>query len=103
MNEQLNLWRLSPVAQPNDPSWQGRRIWSELQIVAGAAGQALLLAARFDFEQAGIRTPDSQDQQQLRSGFEDERLYRLDRLDAPAPEGSSAGDIVSAQLLVPNA
>ena len=100
-NKSNHLWRLTPVARPDDPTWQGRRVWSELQIVAGSAGEALLLAARYDLEQAGEQTRDSQDRQQLRSGFEDEHLYRLDRLDSPTPHDASAGDVTLARLLTP--
>lgn len=97
------LWRLSPVARPDDPTWQGRRIWSELQIVAISSGEALILAARFALGQANEHTRGSQDRQQLRSGFEDERLYRIDRLDTRPPCSALSGHVMLARLLSPEA
>jgi hypothetical protein len=89
-----HVWRLTPVARADDPRWQGRRIWSELVIVAGNVGEAVLLAARHDEQASGYRVSDSQDGQQLRSGFEDELLYRADRLEATAPAGARAGHVI---------
>jgi hypothetical protein len=97
MNQETSLlWRFTPVASPNDPTWQGRKVWSYLEIVAATSGEAILLAARYEETQAGRSTVDSQDHQQLRSGFEDERLYRVDRLEASPPAGSVAGQVIGA-------
>jgi hypothetical protein len=98
MSEPTNhVWRLTPVARPDDPTWQGRRIWTQLDIVAATVGEAILLAARYDEDQGGRDTADSQDRQQLRSGFEDERLYRADRLDDAPPDGAQAGQVILAR------
>jgi hypothetical protein len=98
MSEPTNhVWRLTPVARPDDPTWQGRRIWSQLDIIAASVGEAILLAARYDEQEAGRDTTDSQDRQQLRSGFEDERLYRADRLEDAPPVGAVAGQVILAR------
>jgi hypothetical protein len=94
-----HIWRFVPVARVDDPTWQGRRIWAELEIVAATAGQAILLASRFDEAEAGRSTATSQDGQQLRSGFEDERLYHLARTAAPSPPAASPGQIIRARRL----
>jgi hypothetical protein len=98
MSEPTNhVWRLTPVARPDDPTWQGRRIWSQLDIIAASVGEAILLAARYDEGKAGRDTADSQDRQQLRSGFEDERLYRADRLEDAPPASAVAGQVILAR------
>jgi len=98
MSEPTNhVWRLTPVASPDDPTWQGRRIWSQVDVVAASAGEAILLAARYDEEKGGRDAADSQDRQQLRSGFEDERLYRADRLEDALPAGAQAGQVILAR------
>lgn len=91
----LMVWRFTPVAEPVDPSWQGRRIWQKLDVVAGSAGEAILAAVRHDQSETGLTDGQSQDHQQARSGFEDERLYRVDRLPEPPPSTAITGQVLS--------
>jgi hypothetical protein len=92
------IWRFTPVAKPEDPAWQGRRIWADFQIVAATAGEAVLLASQQDELLGGRSVRDSQDLQQLRSGFEDSVLYRVDRMDVVAPSEQPPGTVVSKEL-----
>lgn len=92
----LAIWRLTPVASPSDPAWQGRRIWNRIEIIAASAGEALLQADRYEREVTGLTDADSQDHQQRRSGFADPTLYRVDRLDKPTPADATPGQIVYA-------
>lgn len=97
MAETLRVWRLSPVAQTVDPAWQGRRIWTRVDVVAGTVGEAILAAVRHEQALTANTDQNSQDHQQGRSGFEDERLYRVDRLPEAAPAGALPGDVVFAE------
>jgi hypothetical protein len=97
--DELFLWKFTPVARPDDPTWQGRDIWSNYQIVAATAGEAILLASRSDEQEKGRSVEASQDRQQLRSGFEDPLLYRLDRIDAVDPNKLSRGTVVATERL----
>jgi hypothetical protein len=97
--ETLFIWRFTPVARPDDPAWQGRSIWSELRVVAPTAGAAILVAGRHYQSALGIDTEASQDRQQVRSGFEDVKLYRLDRL-GPALAGASQDTVLFEKRLV---
>jgi hypothetical protein len=99
--ETLFIWRFTPVARPDDPAWQGRAIWSDLRVVAPTAGAAILVAGRHYQEAHGIDTEASQDRQQVRSGFEDVKLYRLDRLE-PVLEGLAEGSVHFEKRLAKN-
>lgn len=89
MNQQLYLWQFTPVARRDDPAWQGRPVWTDLQIVAATAGEAILLASRYDQAERGLSG------QERRSGLEDPLLYRCDRMH-PAPPEYVRGTVVFA-------
>jgi hypothetical protein len=73
-------WKLTPVASPDDPRWQGRAIWSEVIVKAPTAAFARLYAAKWELQdmdgQVGNESPSP------KSGFEDEKLYWVRRLPA---------------------
>ncbi len=97
MTDQLAVWRITPVAHPGDGAWQGRKIWKELQIVAPTAGAAMFEAGRHFDKVRGVSDAQSLDGQQVRSGFADEKLYRVDRTNTPT--GASSGTVVFEELL----
>lgn len=86
----MALWRLRPVAEAQDPWWQNRRIWREAVVRAASPAEARLVAATLEADPteplSGNESPD------FRSGFLDEKLYRVDRLDRvdDAPEAGPA-------------
>ena len=73
-------WKLTPVASPDDPRWQGRTIWREVVVEAPTAAFARLYAAQWELQdmdgQVGNESPSP------KSGFEDEKLYWVRRLPA---------------------
>lgn len=91
------MWRVTPVADALDPTWQGRQIWTRIDVVAGTAGEAILAAIRYDQGLTGRTDETSQDHQQGRSGLEDERLYRVDRLPDEAPRDATPGQVLFAE------
>jgi hypothetical protein len=81
----IHVWELTPVADRDDPAWQGRTVWARIRVTAANAGEALALAA----EATQMPLEATSDGQLARSGVEDTRLYRLDRKgDA---DGAAAG------------
>lgn len=50
-------------------------------MLAPTPGAAILAAERHYEKTRGISAQDSQDRQQVRSGFEDIKLYRMDRIE----------------------
>lgn len=74
MTGHLAVWRITPVANPEDGAWQARVTWKKLQIVASTASGALLEAGRHFDAERGISGAVSLDGQQVRSGFFNVRL-----------------------------
>ncbi len=77
--ERLHRWKFTPVAAPADTWWQGREIWNDLEVVAATAGQARLEAERL-FLIEWAKTQPLRAEQDISSGFDDPRLYRVDRI-----------------------
>lgn len=75
----LYRWKFTPVADPDDPWWQGREIWRDLEVAAATAGEAQLEANKLYL----IRLAETQPlraEQDINPGFDDPRLYRVDRI-----------------------
>jgi hypothetical protein len=66
-------WRLYPVANPDDPRWQGRTIWPELVVEAESAAIARQVAAQQVIDPG--QPPVGNETRALVTGFEDEKLY----------------------------
>lgn len=91
------LWRIAPVADPRDTWWQGRRIWREVIVRAPSAAMARRIARRLDVDPD--EPPVGNESPYFRSGFADEKLYwvtRLDAADAAALGDGGVGEIVRA-------
>jgi hypothetical protein len=75
---QVARWKLTPVAAPGDPRWQGRAIWSEVIVEAPTAAFARQFAAEWELNDrlrhVGNESPSP------KSGFQDEKLYWVRRL-----------------------
>ena len=97
----LHVWQFTPVARADDPTWQGRTMWEDFRIVAPTSGVALLLAARYDEQSKNLSVADSQDGQQLRSGLEDPRLYRIDQIGEADASESPTGTVIRASRTMP--
>lgn len=83
----MSLWRLTPIASPDDARWQDREVWSEVIVEAPTAALARRYAA--DWELASGTPPIGNESPSPRSGFEDEKLYWVRRV-SPGP-----GDMLS--------
>jgi hypothetical protein len=75
---QVVRWKLTPVASPDDPRWQGRAIWSEVIVEAPSAAFARQFAA--DWELADRLRHIGNESPSPKSGFEDEKLYWVRRV-----------------------
>ena len=94
----MPIWIIYPVANPDDSRWQGRRVWAEVIVRAENAAFARLIASKLDEPPVGHRLGN--ESLCFRSGFEDEKLYWVQRLDAADAErrevGSRRSAIISA-------
>ena len=97
----LHVWQFTPVARADDPTWQGRTMWQDFRIVAPTSGVAILLAARYDEQSKHLSVADSQDGQQLRSGLENPRLYRVDQISEADATKTPTGTIIRADRTNP--
>lgn len=78
----MPVWQIQPVAHPSDPRWQGRSAWEEVIVRAPSAAIARTVAARLEVDPSarGVGNESSGPQ----SGFADEKLYWVRRLDSAA-------------------
>ncbi|MEX1037183.1 MAG: hypothetical protein WDZ54_14655 [Sneathiella sp.] len=70
----MSIWKLSPVAAPDDPHWKGYRYKRPLLVEAEEASMARLKATRWYKEQFQ-GDPDKKIHQFYRSAFDDVKLY----------------------------
>src|SRR3546814_4107077 len=76
----MPLWRIHPVAHPEDSRWQGRCIWAEVIVQAESAAFARLIASKLDEPPVPHRLGN--ESSCFRSGIEDEKLYWVRQLSA---------------------
>ncbi|PIW26532.1 MAG: hypothetical protein COW30_14615 [Rhodospirillales bacterium CG15_BIG_FIL_POST_REV_8_21_14_020_66_15] len=90
----MPLWRLTPVARLDDPRWLDHPVWADVVVRAPTAGAAIHEAERMALEDAGGAMPMGNESLTFQSGFRDEKLYAVRRLDpvaepALSPEGAT--------------
>lgn len=71
----MALWLLQPVADPDDPWWQGRLQFSRVVVRAATPAFARVLAETLDTPETARES--GQENAHLGSGFKDEKLYRV--------------------------
>ncbi|WP_026616610.1 hypothetical protein [Ensifer aridi] len=107
MQEELKIFRLAPLAEPNDPNWQNASYQGEVTVVARSSGDARLVAseAELDFREIDAK-PAEGVTTDMASAFRNEKLYTVIE-EGPAPPGSKRGviggtvridNIISTQL-----
>lgn len=73
----MPIWKIEPVADPDDPRWLDHTRWDAVTVRADSAGTALATAAR-DLYGPGMQVGNETSPE--RSGFEDVKLYRVRRI-----------------------
>lgn len=69
----MRLWELTPVARPDDPTWQGRPQFDRVLVRAETAAEARVVASGLDTPESA---PEFGDQHpRLKSGLMTEKLY----------------------------
>jgi hypothetical protein len=77
----MRLWMIEPVAGRADTRWLDHPPWAEVVVRAQTAAQARLAAAEMEAGLVADSTPVGNESLEFRSGFEDEKLYRVRPLD----------------------
>jgi hypothetical protein len=76
----MPLWRIEPCAVATDSRWMDFPIWSDVVVRAASPAQARLVAGAMDAWLHNDQTPVGNETLEFRSGFEDEKLYRVSQL-----------------------
>lgn len=79
------FWLIEPVADPNDPWWQGRSIW-QLAVKAARAADARIEAEHWAQGNMPVDLRIGNESPSNNAGFGDVRLYRV----RPLPEVEGA-------------
>lgn len=93
------LWKITPVADADDPRWLDQPMWSEVVVRAETAGEALMLAGHMQRAAVDDIRPIGNETLRFASGFSDEKLYhirRLDRDDDNAHKADGPAEVVHA-------
>lgn len=73
----MPLWSIEPAAVAEDSRWLDFPIWAEVLVRAPSPAQARLVAAAMEAELIGDPTTVGNETLSFRSGFQDEKLYRV--------------------------
>ncbi|MGF1610148.1 MAG: hypothetical protein ACFCUQ_12185 [Kiloniellales bacterium] len=95
----MALWKIVPVADPGEPRWLDHPIWAEVVVRAPTAALARVLAANMERRAMEVDAPAGNESHSFSSGFEDEKLYEVRRLeprDEPALDGDGPEAVVRA-------
>jgi len=94
---------IEPAAPPNDSVWQGRKIWKHVVVRAENPAQARILAQTLDRQDD--EPPVGNESLSFGSGYEDEKLYWVRRIEERQEDESGQTDspIVGAEALDPRA
>ncbi len=77
----LRLWRITPLAAPDDPYWQDRPIWLSVVVRAATAAEARVMAERLARDR--LDPAGDLERADLGGGFDSEKLYRVTALEGP--------------------
>ncbi|OHV81868.1 hypothetical protein [Ensifer sp. LCM 4579] len=107
MQEELRIYRLSPLAAPDDPNWQNAKYQGEIVVVARSSGDARVVAAEAELDFLEIDAKPAEGvTTDMASAFRSDKLLSVTE-EGPAPAelkrgvigGTvSVGNIISTQL-----
>lgn len=76
----MAVWKIEPAAPQTDARWLDYGRWDEVVVRAPTAGQARLAA--MEMERPCAPNGVGNESESFRSGFEDEKLYWVRRIEA---------------------
>ena len=87
----MPLWSIEASAVAEDSRWLDFPIWAEVLVRAPSPAQARLVAAAMEAQEIGDPTTVGNETLPFRSGFQDEKLYRVRQVHlAGTPEDGPA-------------
>lgn len=76
--ESLNIYRLEPIAAPDDPRWENAPAHGTVVVAARTTGDARVVAAGAELDFLEVDAPPAEDVSTLNaSAFRDEKLYTV--------------------------
>ncbi|MBB5575871.1 MULTISPECIES: hypothetical protein [Rhizobium] len=82
MGELLNVYRLTPIAEPNDLNWQNAPSHGEVVVAARTAGDARVVAAARELDYMEVDSAPAEDVSTANaSAFRSEKLYTVVELE----------------------
>jgi hypothetical protein len=105
--DEMRIYRLVPVAAPDDPNWGRAFNHGELMVRAPSSGEARAIAAFAEARARGAEDPPKVTTEVRASAFLDEKLYGLvEVMDGPmerdGPPGVIAGSFDFPPDLLPD-
>ncbi|MBB4570934.1 hypothetical protein [Rhizobium leucaenae] len=80
--ELLNVYRLVPIAEPDDPNWQNAPSHGEIVVAARTAGDARIVAAARELDYMEVDSAPAEDVSTANaSAFRSEKLYTVVELE----------------------
>lgn len=100
--ERLNVYRLEPVAEPNDPRWNNSPYQGVVVVAARTSGDARIVAAERELDFMEIDSAPAEDVTTSNaSAFRSEKLYTVIEIDHARMDltrGVLEGDISAATI-----
>ncbi|MEF0942188.1 hypothetical protein [Rhizobium sp. BR 362] len=82
VGEPLNVYRLVPIAAPDDPNWQNAPSHGEIVVAARTAGDARIVAAARELDYMEVDSAPAEDVSTANaSAFRSEKLYTVVELE----------------------
>jgi hypothetical protein len=93
----MPLWSIEPTAVAEDSRWLDYPIWADVLVRAPTAAQARLVAAAM--EAGAIEGPATvgNESPTFRSGFDDEKLYRVRQVHLTGTPEDGPAEVLSAR------
>lgn len=97
--ETLNLYRLLPLAEPNDPRWDMATFQGEVLVRARSPADARLVAAEAETDFRDVPAlPGDGNSTDMASAFRDDKLYTVREADEPDVPRRGKREIVSGTV-----
>ncbi|MFC3161964.1 hypothetical protein [Ciceribacter thiooxidans] len=106
MDEKLQIYRLVPLAEPDDPNWQNAPSQGEIVVRARSAGDARIVATEAEPDFPEVHAKPAEDvSTAIGSAFRSDKLYSVvldesGRYPPEGPRGVVAGHI-NPEVILP--
>lgn len=97
----MPLWTIDASAVAEDSRWLDFPIWAEVVVRAPTAAQARLVAAAMEAKEIADPTTVGNETLSFRSGFQDEKLYRVSLVHLTGVADEGPDEVITARQARP--